>query len=39
MGYVSMCMLTVFFRTCCSSCGICKFIVRFIWLCMYIIDK
>ena len=37
MGYVSTCMLIVVFRTCCSSCGVCKFVVRFTWLCMHIL--
>lgn len=38
MGYVSLCVLSVFFRIFCSFCGVCKFIVRCIWLCMEIID-
>ena len=38
MGYVSICVLIVFCRTCCSSCGVCKFGVRFVWLCTHIID-
>ena len=38
MGCVFICVLIVFRRTCCSSCGVCKFVVRFVWLCMYIID-
>ena len=38
MGCVSMWMLIVFFMKCCSSCGVCKSIVGFAWLCMHIID-
>jgi hypothetical protein len=37
-GYVAMCVLIVCFRTCCSSCGVCKFDVRFTRLCTHIID-
>ena len=38
MGYVSIWMLSVFFRTCCSSWGVCRFLVRFTWLCMHNIN-
>ena len=38
MGYVSIWMLIVSFRMCCGLWGVCKFIVRFTWLCMHIID-
>ena len=37
MGYVSVQVLVIFCRTLCSSCGVCKFDGRFIWLCMHII--
>ena len=33
-----MCVLSVFIRTVCSSCGVCRFIGRCSWLCMPIID-
>jgi hypothetical protein len=36
---VYMCASTVVcFNTCDSSCGVCKFGTRFVWLCMYIIE-
>jgi hypothetical protein len=38
LGYVSMYVLIVLFKSYCSSCGICEFVVRFIWLCLHIID-
>ena len=38
MGYVSMCVLIVLCRTCCSVCGVCKFVVGCTWLCTHIID-
>ena len=38
MGYVSMCVFVMCFRTCCSACGVCKFVMGCVWLCMYIID-
>ena len=34
---VSMWVLVIFRRMVCSSCGVCKFDGRFIWLCMHII--
>ena len=38
MGTVSMCVLIVFIRIWCSSCGVCWVVVKFVWLCMHIID-
>ena len=37
MGVCVYVYVNCFFRTCCSSCGVCKFIVRFTWLCMPVI--
>ena len=36
-GCVSMWVLVVYCRMFCSSCGVCKFDGRFIWLYMHII--
>ena len=38
MGYMSMCMLIVAFRTFCNTCGVYNCIVWCVWLCMHIID-
>ena len=38
MGWVSMCMLNVFFRTFYNSCGGCIFIGGCVGLCIQIID-
>ena len=38
MGCVSMCKFIVFLSICCSSCGVCMFVVRLAWLCMQISD-
>jgi hypothetical protein len=38
LGYVSIWMLSVFFRMCCSLWGACRFVVKFTWLCIHIID-
>ena len=38
MAWVSMCVLSVFFRTFYSLCGVCRFLDRCNWLCMLIID-
>jgi hypothetical protein len=35
MGKVSMCVLMVCSSTCASSCGVLKFVVRLVWLCMH----
>ena len=35
---VYVCVFVILFRTLCNSCGVCKFIVGFISLCMYMMD-
>ena len=38
MGNVSMCMLVMRLRTCCSVCGVCVLVMGCVWLWTYIID-
>ena len=33
-----MCVFVVLFKTLCNLCGVCKFVVGFIWLCMHMMD-
>ena len=38
MGLILVCVFVILFRTLCSFCGVCKFFVGIIWMCMHMVD-